>query len=151
MQRGELHWECFCKQSSLVRVVNRAYRFSVTSYPLAYSVVILPISITRWLQPEHHVPSATTFFAVTLFYLSGAINVLLFLIIRPELLLFPRPELLPEPEMELAPQGASPAILSNAEYFQNSPEPTSMELGDKDSGNSAAVSRVSSRRISDDI
>jgi len=86
-----------------------------------------------------------------MFHLSGAINVLLFLIIRPELLLFPRPELLPEPEMELAPQGTSPAILSDAENFQNSPEPTSVELGDKDSRNSAAVSRISSRRISDDI
>jgi hypothetical protein len=31
-----------------------------------------------------------------MFYLSGAINVLLFLIIRPELLLFPRPEELDE-------------------------------------------------------
>jgi hypothetical protein len=31
-----------------------------------------------------------------MFYLSGAINVLLFLIIRPELLLFPRPEELGE-------------------------------------------------------
>jgi hypothetical protein len=150
-KRDELHWECFCKQSSLARVVNRAYRSSVTSYPLAYSVVVLPISLARWLQPKHHVPSATTFFAVTLFYLSGAINVLLFLIIRPELLLFPRPELLPEPEMRLAPQGTGLAILSNAENFQNSPEPTSMELGDKDSRNGAAVSRVSSRRISDDI
>ena len=39
-----------------------------------------------------------------MFHLSGAINVLLFLIIRPELLLFPRPRQLVDQEIELIPQ-----------------------------------------------
>ena len=39
-----------------------------------------------------------------MFLLSGAINVLLFLIIRPELLLFPRPRQLDEQELELTLQ-----------------------------------------------
>jgi len=88
-----------------------------------------------------------------MFNLSGAINVLLFLIIRPQLLLFPRPEKLAEPDMELAPpQGASSAIFSDLTKFQHSPEPTSAALlVDEGSRNSAAQSRVSSRRISDDI
>ena len=68
-----------------------------------------------------------------MFYLSGAINVLLFLIIRPELLLFPRPKELPEPQpvIDLGPQAQdiAPAILDNAANLQNSPEPTSMEVG----------------------
>jgi hypothetical protein len=116
--------------------VNPAHRFSVTSFPLAYSIVVLPISLARWLQYSHHVPSAVTFFAVTVFYLSGAINVLLFLITRPELLLFRRPKELPEPEMELESQGTGPAILPDAENIQNSPEPAPMELGNEGSRNS---------------
>jgi hypothetical protein len=85
-----------------------------------------------------------------MFYLSGAINVLLFLIIRPELLLFPRPpEGLAEPEIELAPQGTGPAILSDAAKFQDSSELTSMELRDAGFRNNAAESRISSGRISD--
>ncbi|KAF8502241.1 hypothetical protein F5888DRAFT_1578622, partial [Russula emetica] len=65
------------------------------NYPLAYSLVVLPISISRWLEykkyQSHNVSSAFTFFAISMFNLSGAINVLLFLIARPQLLLFPRP------------------------------------------------------------
>jgi len=87
-----------------------------------------------------------------MFNLSGAINVLLFLIIRPQLLLFPRPEKLAEPDMELAPQGTSSAIFSDIAKFQHSPEPTSApSVVDEGSRNSAAQSRASSRRISDDI
>ena len=85
-----------------------------------------------------------------MFYLSGAVNVLLFLIIRPEILLFPRPKELPEIEMELASQGTGLAITSNAARFQSS-QPTSMELGDEGPRNSATVSCVSSRGMSDDI
>jgi hypothetical protein len=90
-----------------------------------------------------------------MFYLSGAINVLLFLIIRPELLLFPRPEELAEPEIELSPrltpQGTGPAIISDTEKFQQSPEPTSAALEDGGPRDSATPSPVSSRRISDEI
>ncbi len=110
--RGELHWECFCKQSS----------------------------------------PAATFFGDTMFCLSGAINVLLFLIIRPGLLLFPRPEELAGPEIELACQGTGSGsrIFSDMAKFRHSPEPTSAAL-DEGSRSSATQPRVSSRRISDDI
>jgi hypothetical protein len=90
-----------------------------------------------------------------MFYLSGAINVLLFLIIRPRLLLFPRPEGLAEPEVELAPppQGTDPANFSDTEKSQHSPEPTSAALpvGDEDSRDSATPSHVESRRKLDDV
>jgi hypothetical protein len=87
-----------------------------------------------------------------MFYLSGAINVLLFLIIRPGLLLFPRPEELAEPEIELAPQGTGPAILSDTAQVQHSPEPsTSAALGDEVSRINATPSPVRSRRIPVDI
>jgi hypothetical protein len=52
-----------------------------------------------------------------MFYLSGAVNVLLFLIIRPELLLFPRPEQLDQQQMELKQPNSQgdtgPATISN--------------------------------------
>jgi hypothetical protein len=85
-----------------------------------------------------------------MFYLSGATNVLLFLITRPGLLLFPRPELL-EPEIELAPQGTGPAILSDTQ-IQHNPEPsTSAALGDEVSRINVTPSPVGSRRVSGDI
>ncbi|KAI9453542.1 hypothetical protein BJY52DRAFT_1088953, partial [Lactarius psammicola] len=62
------------------------------NYPLGYSLVVLPLSVVRWSLSSHKkVPSAATFFAVSMFNLSGAINVLLFLIVRPRLLLFSPP------------------------------------------------------------
>jgi hypothetical protein len=80
-----------------------------------------------------------------MFNLSGAINVLLFLIARPKLLLFPRPEKLAEQDMELAPQGTRRSAI----FSEHSPEPTSAALlVDEDSRNSVAQSRASSRRIS---
>jgi hypothetical protein len=86
-----------------------------------------------------------------MFYLSGGINVTLFLIIRPELLLFPRPEELAEPEMELAPQGTGPAIISDTGTFHYSPEPTLATLGHEGFKDSATPYHVNSRRVSDDI
>jgi hypothetical protein len=104
---------------------------------------------------HHNVPSAVTFFGVSIFYLSGTINVLLFLVIRPGLLLFPRPEELAEPEIELAPQDTGPAILSDTDSakFQHSPEPTSATLGDEGSQprNSATLSDFKAKRMSVDI
>jgi hypothetical protein len=86
-----------------------------------------------------------------MFYLSGAINVLLFLIIRPELLLFRRPGELAEPEIELAPQGTGPAIVSDTTKFQHSPESTSAALGDGCPRDSATPYHVNSGQMSDDI
>jgi hypothetical protein len=100
---------------------------------------------------NHNVSSAATFFSVTMFNLSGAINVLLFLIVRPHLLLFTRREKLAEPDMEVASQGTGPAMFSDVGTFQHSPEPMSAVLLDEGSIISAAQPRVSSRRISDDI
>jgi hypothetical protein len=73
-----------------------------------------------------------------MFYLSGAINVLLFLIIRPGLLLFPRPRQLDEQEIELAPQDDTGAAnFSVTAKFQHSPEPSSASLGDESPMNGA--------------
>jgi hypothetical protein len=83
-----------------------------------------------------------------MFNLSGAINVLLFLIIRPELLLFPRPKVDGQ-EIQLPPQGNGREIekFSDTEKSQHGPERTSAAQGNEGSRNSATQSRP----ISDDI
>jgi hypothetical protein len=95
---------------------------------------------------NHNVPSAVTFFVVSIFYLSGAINVILFLVVRPKLLLFPRPKQLGEQKVERTSQeDTGPAIFADTENFHRSPEPTSPALWDGGSN------YVNSGRISDDI
>jgi hypothetical protein len=88
-QRGELRWECFCKQWHLfAKLAHKLF-----SYPLAFSLVILPLSAARWLLLSHkNLPSAAFFFGLSTYNLSGAVNVLLFFIIRPQLLLFSPPQ-----------------------------------------------------------
>jgi hypothetical protein len=88
---------------------------------------------------HHNVSSAVIFFGLSIFYLSGAINVLLFLIVRPRLLLFPRPRELSGQEMQQTPtpQGSGPANFSDTEKFEHSSEPTSAALEDGGSKDSA--------------
>ena len=99
--------------------------------------------------------SAAIFFSVILADLSGAINVLLFLIVRPQLLLFPRPEELAEPNIELLNQGNSSAVFTDVEKFQHSPEPSlaaqAAQLVDESPRSGTVQARVNSRRMSDDI
>ena len=73
-------------------VVNTAHQ--LPRYPLGYAIIVLPLSISRWLSFKHkdQVPSAAIFFSVSIYNLSGAINVLLFLVVRPGLLLFTPPK-----------------------------------------------------------
>jgi len=55
--------------------------------------VVLPLSVARWSLYDHkHIPTGVVFFAVSTWNLSGAINVLLLVLIRPQLLLLTRPE-----------------------------------------------------------
>ena len=135
MHSGELHWECFCESSPL-ELSTRLIDDQTTSYPLASSIVFLPLFITRCvLFSGYSVPLTVMIFRDTMSRLSGAIDVLLFLNVRRRLLLFPRPGRLAEPDIELAPQGTRSAALP----------------ADEGSGNSSAQIRVSSKRISDDI
>ena len=56
------------------------------SYPAVYIVCVLPNSLSRWLWFEgFNTPYQFTFFASTLFALSGTFNVILFFLTRPEL------------------------------------------------------------------
>jgi hypothetical protein len=124
------------------------------SYPLAYSLVVLPLTIARWsLFNGKKVSSAATFFSVSVFNLSGAINVILFLIVRPRLLLFSPPEELSEPEevAEIGQPASGSTIFSEPAKYTHSPQATGMGLaGDGEwdhppDGNNIALSRVESR------
>jgi len=107
-------WYKFRLAKSDIESSQRRATSRILFYPLAYSLMVIPLSIARWL-PVHHksVPSAAfLFFGEILFNLSGAVNVLLFLIVRPHLLLFTPPEELVEPKVELANPSSSSALSS---------------------------------------
>jgi len=132
-----------------IKYATRQATLGLLLYPVAYSVIVLPVSVARWSQFTHHnVPSAVTFFTDPIFSLSGVINVILFLVLRPELLLFPRPEELVKEDMEIASQNTGPVIRSNTTAFQHSPE---QSVGDEGFGDGARPIHVSPRRISDGI
>ncbi|KAI9463564.1 hypothetical protein BJY52DRAFT_921148 [Lactarius psammicola] len=130
-------------------------------YPLAYSLMVLPLSVARWSLFDHKkVSTAGTIFAVSMYNLSGAINVLLFLIVRPQLLLFSPPEEFREPEvLELGHRTTRPAIVLDTAIYSQSPQQSGMRLDDAGykvwnptpDSNSVALSRIDSRRRSDDI
>jgi len=142
------------KSNQGIEYEQRRAALAMLFYPIAYSVIVLPLSVTRWLQfskfnNHHHVPSAATFFGVILFNLSGAINVLLFLIFKPGLLLFPRPDQLRQPDHELVSVGNGSKIFMDTTNFQHSPEPTTMVLAADSEG--ARLSRVNSKRSVDEV
>ncbi|KAG8984524.1 hypothetical protein FRB94_006666 [Tulasnella sp. JGI-2019a] len=58
------------------------------AYPLAYIVLIGPLSVTRWLQftDKSKLPAAAVSFSGLLFASSGLVNVILYLISRPAVL-----------------------------------------------------------------
>src|ERR1700735_4014890 len=54
---------------------------NILSYPLVYSVLVLPLSIVRWIgfSQEKQIPSVATFIVINIYALSGAFNALLLL------------------------------------------------------------------------
>jgi hypothetical protein len=61
------------------------------SYPIIYSILVLPLSVVRWLQFTNNsiaIGSEATFIVMSLHELSGFLNVLLLMITRPDSILF---------------------------------------------------------------
>jgi len=155
--RGVRHWGCFCEPYG---IANPAHGHTVTPSN---------IPLQSFLSPSHggrHSMAATSHrshrrqrFSLcrcTISQASGAINIFVLLAVRPRLLLLirPDPDELVEPEIELAPhnlQGNGDAIFLETAKYQHSPGPTTALAGGSGSGNSAAVSRVGSRRKSADV
>jgi len=144
----EEKWYKFHRKSDQAIEYRRA-ALGMLLYPVTYSFIVLPLSVARW---DNSASSAATFFGVTMFNLSGAINVFLFLTLKPDLLLFSRRDELEgpdhRPDVELVPQspnspGGSPFLPDEAK-LQPSPQPSTSALADEDS-KSAALSRAGSR------
>ncbi|KAH9014334.1 hypothetical protein EDB85DRAFT_2157473 [Lactarius pseudohatsudake] len=122
-------WYKFRLVKSDVEYSQRRATLGILLYPLAYSVMVIPLSVSRWLQVSHqNVPSATTMFGLVMFNLSGALNVLLFLIVRPDLLLFTPPEELGESSVEIVNPSISSAKFPDMIEHNQSPQPTRLGL-----------------------
>ncbi len=102
--------------------------------------MVLPLSIVRWSN-QKKVSSAATFFAMSIFSLSGAINVLIFLIARPQLLLFS------EPEVEVGHSSTTGSAISpDTAQYNHSPKPSGIEdAGEK------VISPIISRPMLDEV
>ena len=103
--------------------------------------MILPLSIVRWSN-QKDVSSAATMFTSSMLDLSGVINVLIFLIVRPQLLLFSPPR--SEPEVEVGDSSTTEsAIFPDTDH---SPQPTGIEdAGEK------VISPIISRPMLDEV
>ncbi|KAF8261259.1 hypothetical protein EI94DRAFT_1746334, partial [Lactarius quietus] len=109
-------WYKFRLVKSDVEYSQRRATLGILFYPLAYSLMVIPLSVSP------------IFFGSIMFNLSGALNVLLFLNVRPHLLLFSPPEEPGEPRVELANSSTSAAIFSD--MISHSPQPTWTGLTD---------------------
>jgi len=66
-----------------------AASLALLAYPVAYTIVVLPVSIVRWATfTGHSIPDAATFFTVFLHDSFGLVNVILLLTTRHGLLMF---------------------------------------------------------------
>lgn len=77
------------------------------AYPLVYSVIVLPLSVVRWItgfgSGARHMPSAATFIVIFIYNLSGVLNAILFLLTRTDLLLLGNTSLAQRKGLGLAP------------------------------------------------
>ena len=108
----KLPWpQTACVRSQLVRtILMLIYKFEPVRYPLAYSILVLPLSIVRWRLfdqakrgKETPPPAAATLSMNAIFVLSGAVNVLLLLTTRSDVLGFSRQQEPPR-EQPVLPQ-----------------------------------------------
>ncbi|KAG8963312.1 hypothetical protein FRC05_004786 [Tulasnella sp. 425] len=103
---------------------NQKEALKLIWYPLSYTAVILPISIARWstsfMEPDtntpvNQLPITKTAVTTFIFGLSGLVNVLVFMLTRPHLLLFgPRRGMVGEPPRRLPSDNGPSPHLSHA-------------------------------------
>ncbi|KAF7376476.1 hypothetical protein MSAN_00063300 [Mycena sanguinolenta] len=67
----------------------RKAAYAMIAYPVSYCILVLPLSIVRWIAfTQGPMPSAATFAVISMYGLSGAVNVALLLKTRPNSVLF---------------------------------------------------------------
>ncbi|KLO07848.1 hypothetical protein SCHPADRAFT_944920 [Schizopora paradoxa] len=90
------YWRPIAKEGGM-RERPVASSLKLLAYPIAYSIVVLPLSVVRWITfgeqgcGRSSVPEAATFAAVFLHGCFGFVNVVLLLTTRQTLLLFDDP------------------------------------------------------------
>lgn len=80
---------------NLLKFHHRGSDVAFCRYPIVFAVTTLPLSVVRWTSgfgSIRHKFSTATFVVESIYSLSGAVNVLLFLSTRPDILL-PGPRL----------------------------------------------------------
>ncbi|KAJ6521955.1 hypothetical protein DFH09DRAFT_212956 [Mycena vulgaris] len=90
-------WRCSVHRSS-ADAADRGRRhnsYAMIAYPACYCVLVLPLSVVRWIGfvqerggRASNIPSAATIAVVSVYGLSGALNVVLLLYTRPNSVLF---------------------------------------------------------------
>jgi len=88
-------WFTIHKKKPIVDASEGRRRFYIATiaYPLSNAILIIPLSIVRWIQNAGRsdlITSSDSIAVVAIFDLSGLFNVLLFFLTRPTLLLFRR-------------------------------------------------------------
>ncbi|KAJ7497678.1 hypothetical protein FB451DRAFT_1018379, partial [Mycena latifolia] len=75
--------------------VRRRNALAMIAYPACYCVLVLPLSVVRWIGfvqerggGSNRIPASATFGVISLYGLSGALNVVLLLNTRPNSVLF---------------------------------------------------------------
>ncbi|KIM83330.1 hypothetical protein PILCRDRAFT_819583 [Piloderma croceum F 1598] len=86
---------------------RRRRSLGMIAYPLVYSVIVLPLSVVRWITGfgtnTHQMSSVATFIVISIYSLSGALNAMLFLLTRSDLLLLGNTSSVPSKGLGLAP------------------------------------------------
>lgn len=90
-------WKFSVRSAKRARIDSELKKkaFVMLLYPIAYAIVVLPLSIVRWItfaQEKYHtkvsMPIGATILAMILFASSGALNVILYIRTRPDTALF---------------------------------------------------------------
>ena len=92
------------------------YTEKVLRYPLTYCILVLPLTVVRWITwwvppSQHEVPSAATFATDAVFGLSGFINAILLVTTRPESGLFG--------QLMFTPPAKPPSIVESEDQVDN--------------------------------
>jgi len=96
---------------------RRRLFLATIAYPVSYAILVAPLSIVRWLQNagsyQELISSADSLAVGAVFGLSGIVNVVLFLLIRPNLLLFGKESI--EPRSGIVEIPPSPPSLKSSQ------------------------------------
>ncbi|KAK0213163.1 hypothetical protein DFS33DRAFT_101077 [Desarmillaria ectypa] len=77
---------------SLEDKARRRNSLNLIAYPVVYSILVLPLSVVRWItfSGKNQLGSAANLIVISIYGLSGMMNVILLLVTRPNSMLFGR-------------------------------------------------------------